>query len=53
MSSGRFPILRANRDCQSNALASNDHTIVGMIIDDIFQKIIDLSSVFSSRFGLG
>jgi len=28
-------------------------TIVGMIIDDIFKKIIDLISVFSSRFGIG
>jgi hypothetical protein len=28
-----------------------EYTIVGIIIDDIFKKIIDLISVFSSRFG--
>ena len=29
------------------------YTIVGMVIDDIFKKIVDLISVFSSRFGVG
>ena len=30
-----------------------EYTIVGMIIDDIFKKIIDLISIVSSRFDVG
>ena len=29
-----------------------EYIIVGMIIDDIFKKIVDLILVFSSRFGM-
>jgi len=29
-----------------------EYTVVGMIIDDIFKKIIDLILTFSSRFGI-
>ena len=40
-------------DCRQLVHSIREYAIVGMILDDISKKVVDLILVVSSRFGIG